>query len=99
MKHNLPIIPLSNKVILLPDPPPEKTLSGISLPISIQLYASKNATGTVIAIGPGKVDTPMQLQPGDKVIYGKHTGTEVQIDNTDYLVISEDDIFSIVEID
>jgi len=57
--------------------------------------------GTVVAIGPGSVSDSgasikMTVKVGDKVLYGKYSGTEVSIENEDYLIMKENDIFAII---
>ena len=57
--------------------------------------------GTVVAIGPGSVSDSgtsikMTVKVGDKVLYGKYSGTEVTIENEDYLIMKENDIFAII---
>ena len=61
----------------------------------------KPQQGEIVAVGPGKVsDTgekvPMEVKVGDKVLYGKYSGTEVTVDNEDYLIMRESDIFAII---
>ncbi|MEO0091242.1 MAG: co-chaperone GroES [candidate division WOR-3 bacterium] len=62
----------------------------------------KPQQGKVIAVGPGRVDEkgnriPMEVKKGDIVLFGKYSGNEVKIDDTEYLIMREDDILAIVE--
>ena len=64
--------------------------------------AEKPIKGEVVAVGEGKLNDngerlPMDVKPGDKVIYGKFGGNEVKIDGEDYLLMRVDDIYAIVE--
>ena len=76
----------------------EKTQSGIILPDSAK---EKPQEAVVIAVGPGKeVDgkkTEMQVKEGDKVIFSKYSGTDVKIQEEEYVIVSQDDIIAIVE--
>ena len=76
----------------------EKTQSGIILPDSAK---EKPQEAVVIAVGPGKeVDgkmTQMQVKEGDKVIYSKYSGTEIKVEEEEYVIVSQSDIIAIVE--
>ena len=52
--------------------------------------------GTVIAVGPGKKDEPMTVKTGDKVLYGKYSGTEINVGDEKYLIMRESDIYAII---
>lgn len=67
-----------------------KTASGIIIP---EAAKEKPAEAIVIAIGPGKNDQPIKFEVGDKVVYGKYSGTEMILNKKKYLVIRESDIF------
>ena len=56
----------------------------------------KPMTGEVIAVGCGKKDEPMTVKVGDKILYGKYSGTEINIDGNDYLIMRENDIYAII---
>jgi len=56
----------------------------------------KPLKGTVVAVGPGKVDEPMTVKSGDTVLYGQYSGTEVKLDGTNYLIMREADVFGIL---
>jgi len=81
--------PLKDRVLVEPHMAEEKTASGIIIPDSAK---EKPQKGTVVAVGEGKKDEPMSLKEGDVVIYGKYSGTEINLDGTDYLIMREDDI-------
>ena len=90
--------PLSDRVVVKPAPPDEKVQGGIIIPDTAK---EKPQKGEVVAVGPGKAsDTgeiiKMSVKVGDKVLYGKYSGTEVTIDNEEYLIIREGDILAII---
>lgn len=85
--------PLADRVLVEPEPAEEKTASGIFIPDSAK---EKPQRGKIIAVGTGKVDEPMTVVVGDTVLYGKYSGTEINIDGGDYLIMRESDIFAIV---
>jgi chaperonin GroES len=92
------IKPLSDRIVIKPSPAEEKTKGGIILPDTAK---EKPVIGEVVAVGPGrKADdgklVAMELKVGDKVLYGKYSGTEVTIDGQEYLIMRESDIFAIV---
>ncbi|NBB75235.1 MAG: co-chaperone GroES [Bacteroidetes bacterium] len=92
------IKPLGDRVVVRPKPAEEKTDSGLYIPESAK---EKPQKGTVVAIGPGRVENGTQIdltvEEGDEVLYGKYAGTEVTIDGEDMLIMRENDIFGIVE--
>jgi chaperonin GroES len=69
--------PLADRVLIEPTPAEEKTSSGLIIPDTAK---EKPLKGTVIAVGPGKVDEPMTVKVGDSVIYGQYSGTEIKLD-------------------
>ena len=88
--------PLSDRIVVKPEPAEEKTASGIILPDTAQ---EKPQIGTIMAVGPGKIsDTgdlvKMSLKKGDKVLYGKYSGTEIAVDGDDVLIMRESDILA-----
>ena len=83
--------PQGDRVLVEAAPAEEKTSGGIIIPDTAQ---EKPQKGTVIAIGPGKKkEEPMTVKVGDKVLYGKYSGTEITIDGKEYLIMRQDDIF------
>ena len=93
MAKKLSVTPLHDRVIVKADPAETVTKGGIIIPDTAQ---EKPQRGTVIAAGPGKKDEPMAVKPGDKVLYGKYAGTDIQIDGDDLLIMRESDILAIV---
>ncbi len=92
------IKPLADRVVVKPSNPEEKSSGGIILPDTAK---EKPQEGKVIAVGPGKVSEngikiPMEVKVGNKVLYGKYSGTEVQIDGKDHLIMRESDILAIL---
>jgi chaperonin GroES len=90
--------PLADRVVIQPQEAEEKTSGGIILPDTAK---EKPVEGTVIATGPGKVAdsgelVKMAVKTGDKVLYGKYSGTEVTISGEEYLIMRESDIFAII---
>lgn len=87
------IKPLADRVLVQPEAAEEKTASGIIIPDTAK---EKPMRGTIIAVGNGKKDEPMTVKAGDTVLYGKYSGTEITIDDIEYLIMRESDIFAIV---
>jgi chaperonin GroES len=91
--------PLHDRVVVRRIDAEEKTKGGIIIPDTAK---EKPQEGEVIAVGPGARDesgkvTPLDLQPGDRVLFGKWSGTEVRIDGEDLLIMKEADIMGVVE--
>ncbi|RLZ11953.1 co-chaperone GroES [Faecalibacter macacae] len=89
----LNIKPLADRVVIEPAPAETKTASGIIIPDSAK---EKPQEGIVVAVGNGKVDEPMTVAIGDKVLYGKYSGTELKLVGKDYLIMREADILAII---
>jgi len=94
----LSLKPLSDRVVVEPAAAEEKSSGGIILPDTAQ---EKPQQGTVVAIGPGKVSdsgtlVEMSVKDGDKILYGKYSGTEVNVAGTDYIIMRETDILAIM---
>ena len=87
------IKPLADRVLIEPAAAETKTSSGIIIPDSAK---EKPQKGTVVAVGSGTKENPMTVKVGDNVLYGKYSGTELQHDGKDYLIMKESDIFAIV---
>ena len=85
--------PLADRVLVEPEAAEEKTASGIIIPDTPK---EKPQKGKIIAVGEGRSDYKMNVKVGDRVLYGKYSGTELTIDDTDYLIMKETDIFGIV---
>jgi chaperonin GroES len=93
------IRPLADRVVIKPQEKEEKTRGGIFLPDTAS--KEKPQEGTVMAVGDGKLDdngkrTPVSVKTGDKVLFAKYAGTEIKIDEEDYLILAEKDILAIV---
>ncbi len=87
------IKPLADRVLIEPMAAETKTASGIFIPDTAK---EKPQKGTVIAVGGGTKKHDMSVKAGDVVLYGKYAGTELKLDNKDYLIMKEDDILAIV---
>ncbi len=92
------IKPLADRVIIKPAAAEERTKGGIILPDTAK---EKPVIGEIVAVGPGKISdegkkVPMEVKVGDKVLYGKYSGTEVTYEGDEYLIMREADIFAIV---
>ncbi len=90
--------PLADRIIVKPKAPEEKTKGGIILPDTAQ---EKPMEGEIIAVGPGKVSDdgkkiPMELKVGDKVLYGKYSGSEVKINDGEFLIMRESDVYAVI---
>ncbi len=95
---NFKIKPLADRVIVQPNAAEETTKSGLIIPDTAK---EKPVEGTIVAVGAGRVtedgkNVPMNLKAGDKVLYGKYSGTEIKIEGVDYLIMRESDIYGIV---
>ncbi len=91
--------PLGDRVLVQPIEAQEVKKGGIIIPDTAK---EKPQEGKVVAVGPGKRDDngkliPMDVKKGDRVLYSKYGGTEIKIDEKDYLIMREDDILGIVE--
>ena len=85
--------PLADRVLVEPAQAEEKTVGGIIIPDTAK---EKPQKGTVVAVGNCKKDEPMTVKVGDSVLYGKYSGTEINIDGEHYLIMKESDIFAII---
>ena len=91
------IRPIQDRVVVKRSKAEEKTESGLYIPEDAQ---KKLVEGIVLAVGNGKVLTdgtlrPLDVKEGDRVLFGKHTGTEVEIDGEDQLILREDEILGV----
>ena len=85
--------PLADRVLIEPIQAETQPASGIIIPDTAK---EKPQEGTVIAVGPGKVDEPTTVKAGDKVLYGKYAGSELKLDGKDYLIVKESDLLGII---
>ena len=92
------IKPLGDRVLLKQVEAEEKTAGGIILTAAAK---EKPQVAEVLAVGPGAMKdgklVPMAVKVGDKVITSKYSGTEIKLDGTEYVIVSEEDILAIVE--
>lgn len=86
--------PLADRVLLKAAETMETTKSGIVLATATK---EKPVISQVVAVGPGTKDVQMLVKPGDQVVVGKYTGTEIKLDGQDYTIVSQDDILAVVE--
>jgi chaperonin GroES len=98
-KTNKKIRPLSDRIVVQPRGVETTTAGGIVIPDTAD--KDKPIQGTVIAIGNGKyIDgklLPLQVQVGDKILFGKYAGTAVKLDDQEYLVMREEDVMGVLE--
>lgn len=92
-KSKVNIQPLADRVVVKTAEAETKSKSGIIIPDSAK---EKPQKGEVVAVGPGKKDEPTTVKVGDTVLYGKYSGTEINIDGTEFLIMRESDILAIV---
>ena len=91
--------PLHDRVVIRRVEAEEKTKGGIIIPDTVK---EKPQEGEVIAVGPGARDesgklVPLELKAGDRVLFGKWSGTEVKIDGEDLLIMKESDVMGVIE--
>ena len=91
------LTPLADRVVVRPQDAEETTAGGLIIPDTAK---EKPQKGTVVSVGPGKVENgtkvDMTVSEGDTVLYGKYAGTEVSLDGEDLLIMRESDILGIV---
>ena len=87
------IKPLADRVVIKPAAAEEKTIGGIIIPDSAK---EKPLKGEVMAVGNGTKDEPMALKAGDKVLYGKYAGTEIEIEGNQYLIMRQSDVLATI---
>lgn len=94
----LKLKPLADRIVIQAMEAEETTKGGIILPDTAK---EKPVEGTIVAAGPGKISEDgkkmeMEVKVGDKVLYGKYSGTEVTVEGVEYLIMRESDVFAIV---
>ena len=87
------IKPLADRVLVLPAPAEEK-IGGIIIPDNAK---EKPLRGKIIATGKGTKDEEMILKEGDEVLYGKYSGTELELEGTKYLMMRQSDVLAVIE--
>jgi len=90
--------PLGDRILVKPLEAKEQTKGGIVIPDTAK---EKPQEGKIVAVGDGKKsddgkNIPLSLKAGDKVLYGKYSGTEITLDGEEYLIVREEDILGIV---
>jgi chaperonin GroES len=93
------IRPLQDRVLVRRLEEEEKTKGGIIIPDTAK---EKPQQGKVVAVGKGKVNedgkvTPLDVKPGDKILFGKYSGTEIKIEGEEHLIMREDDILGVID--
>jgi len=93
------IKPLQDRLVVKRIEEEEKTKGGIIIPDSAK---EKPQEGRVVAVGDGKTlesgqKAPLTVKPGDKILFGKYSGTEIKIDGEEHLIMREDDVLAIVQ--
>jgi len=86
-------IPNEDRILVEAAAAEEKTASGIIIPDTAK---EKPQEGTVVAVGQGTDDKPVTLKVGDRVLYGKYSGTEVAIGGIEYLIMKNSDVFGTI---
>ena len=84
---------MADRVLIKPAAAEEKTIGGIIIPDSAK---EKPLKGEVLAVGKGTKDEEMILKPGDQVLYGKYSGTELELDGEMYLIMRQSDVLAIL---
>ncbi len=93
------ITPLADRVLVKPVDPKEVKKGGIIIPDTAK---EKPQEGEVVAIGKGRINeqtgqrVPLEVKKGSRVLYGKYSGTEITLDDIEYLILRESDILAIV---
>ena len=91
--------PLGDRVLVKPQESKETKRGGIIIPDTAK---EKPQEGTIVATGKGKTTEdgkvlPMDVKPGDKILYGKYSGSEIKIDDQDYLIMHQEDVLGILK--
>ena len=91
------VSPLADRVVIKPLEETEQMRGGLYIPDTAK---EKPQQGEIVAVGPGRFEkekrVPMEVKIGDKVLYGKYSGTEVTLDGDQYLILRETDILAVV---
>jgi chaperonin GroES len=95
-KGKTQLVPLADRIVITPLKQEEVTMSGLVIPDTVK---EKPQQGEVVAVGPGRLDdngkrVPMDVVAGDRILYAKYTGTEVKLDNEEFIVLNEKDILA-----
>lgn len=87
------IKPLADRVLVKPAAAEEKTVGGIIIPDTAK---EKPLQGSVLAVGTGTKDEEMVLKAGDTVLYGKYSGTEIELEGEKYLIMRQSDVLAVL---
>ena len=94
-KTKLKVLPLADRVALRPMEDTQEMRGGLYIPDTAK---EKPIQGEVIAVGPGRLEkgerVPMELKVGDRVVYGKYTGSQVELDDEEIILIKESDVIA-----
>ncbi len=97
-KSKVKIQPLADRVVIQPIEETEEMRGGLYIPDTAK---EKPQQGEIVAVGPGRVEkgdlVPMELKVGQKVLYGKYSGTEVTLDDAQYLIVKESDVLAVID--
>ena len=90
--------PLADRIVVKPLDPKDKTKSGLVLPDSAK---EKPQEGKVLAVGPGRLldeggIKALEIKNGDRILYGKYSGTEISLEGEDYLILKEEDVLAVI---
>lgn len=94
---DIKVKPLADRVVIRALEETEQMRGGLYIPDTAK---EKPQQGEIVAVGPGKVEdgkrVDMEVKVGDKVLYGKYSGTEVTVDNEQYLILRESDVLAVI---
>jgi chaperonin GroES len=97
-KSKVKLQPLADRVVIRPLEETEEMRGGLYIPDTAK---EKPQQGEIVAVGPGRVEkgehVPMELSVGQKVLYGKYSGTEVSFDDEQFLIVKESDVLAVVD--
>jgi chaperonin GroES len=96
-KSKMKVNPLADRVVIRPLEEAEQMRGGLYIPDTAK---EKPQQGEIVAVGPGRFEkserVPMELKVGQRVLYGKYSGTEVTIEDEEYLIIKESDVLAVI---
>ncbi len=96
-KSKVTIQPLADRVVIRPLEETEEKRGGLYIPDTAK---EKPQQGEIVAVGPGRIEkgerVPMELEVGQKVLYGKYSGSEVTLDDEQYLIVKESDVLAVL---
>ena len=96
-KSKVTIQPLADRVVIRPHEETEEKRGGLYIPDTAK---EKPQQGEIVAVGPGRIEkgerVPMDLEIGQKVLYGKYSGSEITLDDEQYLIVKESDVLAVL---